>query len=57
MLGMIRHCPNKQARIAMVGAFLGEEDGVRRLLGHYREAIERGYRFYSFGDAMLILPD
>ena len=25
-------------------------------LGLYRLAIEEGYRFYSYGDAMLILP-
>lgn len=29
--------------------------GVDRLLDHYREAIARRYRFYSYGDAMLIL--
>lgn len=29
--------------------------GVERLLGWYRDAIERGYRFYSYGDAMLIV--
>ena len=25
------------------------------LLGAYREALSRGYRFFSFGDAMLIV--
>ncbi len=28
--------------------------GVERIRGAYRQAIERGYRFFSFGDAMLI---
>jgi S-adenosylmethionine:tRNA ribosyltransferase-isomerase len=32
-------------------AFAGVEE-TRRL---YRVAIEEGYRFYSFGDAMLVL--
>jgi S-adenosylmethionine:tRNA ribosyltransferase-isomerase len=29
--------------------------GRERLLSVYQEAIQKGYRFYSFGDAMLIL--
>ena len=37
----------------MVAALPGV--GVERLLGWYREAIDEEYRFYSFGDAMLIL--
>ena len=37
--------------LAMVMAFAGV-DGVRAA---YREAIEQGYRFYSYGDAMLVL--
>lgn len=45
--------------MAMVGAFLedraGRSDGVAQLKNAYREAIDRGYRFYSFGDAMLIV--
>jgi S-adenosylmethionine:tRNA ribosyltransferase-isomerase len=38
----------------MVGALF--PGGVPRLLDLYREAIAREYRFYSYGDAMLILP-
>ena len=34
----------------MVSAFAGRE----RVLATYAGAIERGYRFYSFGDAMLL---
>jgi S-adenosylmethionine:tRNA ribosyltransferase-isomerase len=37
--------------LMLVAAFTGKE----LLDGAYREAIQRGYRFYSFGDAMLIL--
>ena len=36
----------------LIGALIGRQ----RLLGLYQEAIASGYRFYSFGDAMLILP-
>jgi S-adenosylmethionine:tRNA ribosyltransferase-isomerase len=31
--------------------------GTAPTLATYREAVESGYRFYSYGDAMLILPD
>jgi len=47
------HLP-RSTLLAMVAALLPE--GIERLLGCYRVAIERGYRFYSYGDAMLILP-
>ena len=46
------HLP-RSTLLAMVAALPGV--GVDRLLGWYRLAIERGYRFYSYGDAMLIL--
>ncbi len=37
--------------LMLVSAFAGRE----RILDAYREAVERRYRFYSYGDAMLIL--
>jgi S-adenosylmethionine:tRNA ribosyltransferase-isomerase len=37
--------------LMLVAAFAGRE----RVLAAYREAVERRYRFYSYGDAMLIL--
>lgn len=37
--------------IMMVSAFAGRS----RVLAAYRAAVERGYRFYSYGDAMLLL--
>jgi S-adenosylmethionine:tRNA ribosyltransferase-isomerase len=36
--------------LMLVSAFAGREF----ILDAYREAIDREYRFYSFGDAMLI---
>jgi S-adenosylmethionine:tRNA ribosyltransferase-isomerase len=44
------HLP-KSSLLMLVSAFAGRE----RVLGAYREAVEREYRFYSYGDAMLIL--
>jgi S-adenosylmethionine:tRNA ribosyltransferase-isomerase len=43
------HLP-RSTLLMLVSAFAGRE----RVLRAYAEAIERGYRFYSFGDAMLI---
>jgi len=43
------HLP-KSTLLMLVSAFAGRE----RVLSAYREAIYRGYRFYSYGDAMLI---
>lgn len=50
--GMITnfHLP-KSSLLMLVSALIGRE----RLLNLYREAIKEKYRFYSFGDAMLIL--
>ncbi len=44
------HLP-KSTLIMLVSALAGRE----RVLEAYREAVERGYRFYSFGDAMLVV--
>ncbi len=44
------HLP-RSTLLMLVSAFAGRDP----VLAAYREAIERQYRFYSFGDAMLIL--
>ena len=53
------HLP-RSTLLMLVSAFgqhtTGAEDSGRRLmLSAYEEAVREGYRFYSFGDAMLIL--
>ena len=44
------HLP-KSSLLMLVSAFAGRE----RVLGAYRHAVERGYRFYSYGDAMVVI--
>lgn len=44
------HLP-RSTLIMLVSAFAGRE----RVLAAYQEAARQGYRFYSFGDAMLVL--
>ncbi len=45
------HLP-RSTLLALVAALAGRE----RILAAYAEAVREGYRFYSYGDAMLILP-
>jgi S-adenosylmethionine:tRNA ribosyltransferase-isomerase len=45
------HLPGSSL-LMLVGALIGRN----RLLDLYQDAIAHDYRFYSFGDAMLILP-
>jgi len=45
------HLP-KSSLLLLVCAFAGRE----RVLAAYAHALECGYRFFSYGDAMLILP-
>ncbi|NJM19404.1 MAG: tRNA preQ1(34) S-adenosylmethionine ribosyltransferase-isomerase QueA [Richelia sp. SL_2_1] len=46
------HLP-RSSLLMLVSALIGR----KRLLNVYQEAIKSRYRFYSFGDAMLILPE
>jgi S-adenosylmethionine:tRNA ribosyltransferase-isomerase len=46
------HLP-RSSLLMLVSALIGR----KRLLKIYQEAIAQQYRFYSFGDAMLILPE
>jgi S-adenosylmethionine:tRNA ribosyltransferase-isomerase len=51
------HLP-KSSLIVMVSAFAGNNtniDGRELILKAYHAAIDEGYRFFSYGDAMLIL--
>jgi S-adenosylmethionine:tRNA ribosyltransferase-isomerase len=45
------HLP-RSSLLMLVSAMIGRQ----RLMDLYQEAIAHDYRFYSFGDAMLILP-
>jgi S-adenosylmethionine:tRNA ribosyltransferase-isomerase len=44
------HLP-RSSLLMLVAAFAGREQA----LAAYRHAVERRYRFYSYGDAMMIL--
>lgn len=46
------HLPSSSL-LMLVSALIGRQ----RLMDLYQEAISNNYRFYSFGDAMLILPE
>ena len=53
------HLP-RSTLLMLVSAFAQQATGVqdsgrRLMLDAYREAVRQGYRFYSFGDAMLIM--
>ena len=52
------HLP-RSTLIAMVASLLdvpGSVSGIERVRSIYAHAIHHGYRFFSYGDAMLILP-
>ena len=44
------HLP-RSSLLLLVAAFAGRE----RMLAAYRAAVERRYRFYSYGDAMVVV--
>ncbi|MFT7695697.1 MAG: S-adenosylmethionine:tRNA ribosyltransferase-isomerase, partial [Candidatus Latescibacterota bacterium] len=44
------HLP-KSTLLMLVAAFAGYEN----LMNAYREAVREGYRFYSYGDAMMVI--
>jgi S-adenosylmethionine:tRNA ribosyltransferase-isomerase len=51
--GLVTNFHLPKSTLLMLVCALGGTDNV---LAAYREAVERKYRFYSFGDAMLVYP-
>jgi S-adenosylmethionine:tRNA ribosyltransferase-isomerase len=51
--GLVTNFHLPRSTLLMLVCALG---GRERVLGAYREAVEHGYRFFSYGDAMLLLP-
>lgn len=47
------HLP-RSTLLMLVSAFAGADEGREHVLAAYREALDHGYRFYSYGDAMLL---
>lgn len=47
------HLP-KSSLMMLVSAFIAEQ-GRKKLLAAYKQAVEQEYRFYSYGDAMVIV--
>ncbi len=47
------HLPNSSL-LFLVSAFCGAANGREILLKSYQQAVEQGYRFFSYGDAMAI---
>ena len=50
--GLLTNFHLPQSSLLMLGAAFAGRD---RVLSAYREAVSKEYRFYSYGDAMLIL--
>ena len=51
--GLITNFHLPRSTLLMLVAALA---GYRRTMDAYREAVDEGYRFYSYGDAMLVEP-
>jgi S-adenosylmethionine:tRNA ribosyltransferase-isomerase len=47
------HLP-RSSLLFLVSALAVRRSGSQRVLAAYDEAVREGYRFYSYGDAMLI---
>ncbi|MEB3323505.1 MAG: S-adenosylmethionine:tRNA ribosyltransferase-isomerase, partial [Synechococcaceae cyanobacterium] len=51
--GLITNFHLPRSTLLMLVASLA---GFNRTMAAYREAVAQGYRFYSYGDAMAVLP-
>ena len=47
--------PHLVVTVEADGSLVAAFGGLEAVLGAYREAVREGYRFYSYGDAMLVV--